>query len=79
MREVDCVLQDDVMDEETRNDQESGNCSVVSVWCQTDLTLTDLKKPEAALVKIKDLETALPAAKKKLKTQAQLKKLDDYI
>ena len=49
--------------------------------CLSDVkqTLTDLKEPEAALVNIKDLETALPAAKKKLKTQAQLKKLDDHI
>ena len=40
MREKgDCVQQDDGMDEEPRNDQEPGDFNVVSVECQTDLTL----------------------------------------
>ena len=60
---VDCVQQDDSMDEEPRNDQGSGDSSIVSVRCQTDLTLADLNKREEAFVKVKDLETALSAAK----------------
>ena len=77
--EVDCVQQNDGMDEEPRNDQEPGESSVVLVGCQTDITLRDLNEPEAALVKVKDLETALSAAKKVETTQAQLKKQDDCV
>ena len=36
----------------------------MSVECQTDLSLVDLNEPEAAFVRVKDLETALSAAKK---------------
>ena len=53
--EVDCVQQDEGMDEEPRNDQEPGDSSVVFVRCRTDLTLADLN------------ELALSAATKKLK------------
>ena len=56
--EVGCVQQDDSMNEYP------GNSSFVSVGCQTDLTLADLNELEAALVKVKDLETAFSAAKK---------------
>ena len=56
--EVDCVQQDDSMDEEPRNDREPGDFSIVLVECQTYLTLGDLNKLEAALTKVKDLETA---------------------
>ena len=65
--EVDCVQQDDGMDEEPRNDQEPVDSSVVSAGCQTDLTLPDLNELEAALANLKDLETALLSAKNKLK------------
>ena len=51
----------------------------MSAGCQTDLTLANLNELEAALVKVKDLETAFSAAKKEVETiQAQLKKLDDH-
>ena len=67
IEEVVCVQQDDGMEEEPRNDQEPVDSSVVSAGCQTDLTLPDLNKLEAALANLKDLETALLSAKKKLK------------
>ena len=49
--EVDCVQEDDSMDEEPRNDQEPEDSSVVSIGRQTDLTLADLNELEAALSK----------------------------
>ena len=78
--EVDCVQQDDGMDEEPRNDQESGDSSVVFIGCRTDLTLANVSELETTLAKAKDLKTDLSAAKKTVETtQAQLKKLDDRI